>query len=114
MANDQDFKTFVYDLVLPDFLCIQETWLVPQLQLIIPGYTSVRKDKKRVGGCTSVQAIWEVEKQVADWGFWFSVSKMCRKLSVSLVFLTNKTIARNMRLYLYMDRVDVIIFGIMI
>lgn len=46
MANDQDFKTFVYDLVLPDFLCIQETWLVPQLQLIIPRYTSVRKDKR--------------------------------------------------------------------
>ena len=54
VANGQEFKKFVYDLpVLPDVLCIQETWLVPHLQFVVPGYTSVRKDRREGhgGGC---------------------------------------------------------------
>lgn len=54
LANGQEFKKFIYELpVLPDILCIQETWLAPQLQFNIPGYTSVRKDRQEGhgGGC---------------------------------------------------------------
>src|SRR4029434_3548717 len=51
VANGQEFKKFVYDLpVLPDVLCIQETWLVPHLQFVVPGYTSVRKDRREGHG----------------------------------------------------------------
>lgn len=54
VANGQEFKKFVYELpVLPDLLCIQETWLAPQLQFKIPGYMAVRKDRVdgHGGGC---------------------------------------------------------------
>lgn len=49
-----EFKRFVYQLaVLPDIICVQETWLHPQLNFIIPGYKLVRKDRigSNGGGC---------------------------------------------------------------
>jgi len=54
IANGQEFKRFVYQLAgLTDILCIQETWLRPQLNFSIPGYNLVRKDRVGTngGGC---------------------------------------------------------------
>lgn len=42
IANGQEFKRFVHQLtVLPEMICIQEMWLHPQVNLIIPGYRQV-------------------------------------------------------------------------
>lgn len=52
ISNSQEFKKYVFDLVdKPQIICVQETWLKPQLDFVIPGYVSVRKDRvERQGG----------------------------------------------------------------
>jgi len=56
ISNGQEFKKVVSDMeVRPDVMCIQETWLRPQLDFVIPGYNSVRCDRigKQGGGCVT-------------------------------------------------------------
>lgn len=56
IANGQEFKKFVAESeVKPDIVCIQETWLRPHLDFIIPGYESVRFDRggSQGGGCAT-------------------------------------------------------------
>lgn len=52
IANGQDFKQFIYSRKeKPDLLCIQESWLKPNLDFIIKGYVAIRRDRKEgVGG----------------------------------------------------------------
>lgn len=46
ISNGQEFKKYISDLGN-----IQETWLKPQLDFIIQGYTAIRNDRKdRQGG----------------------------------------------------------------
>ena len=42
----RSFKKYVIDLAIkPDVICFQDTWLRPHLDLIIPGYWSIRSDR---------------------------------------------------------------------
>jgi len=53
VANGQEFKKFVLDLDhKPSIICVQESWLKPNLQFTLPGYKSIRKDRvgKQGGG----------------------------------------------------------------
>ncbi|KAI7808137.1 hypothetical protein IRJ41_016520 [Triplophysa rosa] len=52
IANGQEFKKFISDLgKKPDIICVQETWLKPQLNFVLQGYEVIRKDKKQgIGG----------------------------------------------------------------
>ena len=58
IANGQEFKRFV-DVFngeyKPALLCIQETWLKPCLDFVVPGYESIRQDRsgKAGGGCAT-------------------------------------------------------------
>lgn len=46
LANGQEFKHFVNTLVeKPDIICVQETWLKPNLDFIIYRYLGIRKDR---------------------------------------------------------------------
>lgn len=46
IANGQEFQSYVSELEpQPDILCVQETWLRPHLDFILPGYTSARYDR---------------------------------------------------------------------
>ena len=56
IANGQEFKQFIYSQQeKPDILCIQESWLKPNLDFIIQGYVSVRRDREEGtgGGCVT-------------------------------------------------------------
>lgn len=47
ISNGREFKKFLSESeVKPDIVCIQETWLRPHLDFIIPGYESVRFDRE--------------------------------------------------------------------
>lgn len=53
ISNGQEFKKYIDKLEeKPDVICIQETWLKPQLDFIIKGYNAVRRDREsgRGGG----------------------------------------------------------------
>lgn len=52
ICNGQEFKQFVTsDEIIYHVVCVQETWLKPSLDFVLPGYVSVRKDRQdRVGG----------------------------------------------------------------
>ena len=51
IANGQEFKGYINDsLDNPHLICIQETWLKPQLDFVIVGYLSVRKDRENGTG----------------------------------------------------------------
>lgn len=51
IANGQDFKQFIRSRrEKPDVICIQESWLKPNLDFIIYGYVSVRQDRENGGG----------------------------------------------------------------
>lgn len=51
IANGQEFKKFISDLdKRPDIICIQETWLKPQLNFVLQGYQLIRKDRKKGNG----------------------------------------------------------------
>ena len=56
IANGQVFKSFIEEAEdRPDIVCIQETWLRPHLDFIIPGYESVRSDRieSQGSGCAT-------------------------------------------------------------
>lgn len=56
IANGQEFKKFVVESEVKfDIVCIQETWLRPHLDFILPGYESVRfdRDGNQGGGCAT-------------------------------------------------------------
>lgn len=51
VANGQEFKRFVDAFKeRPDVLCVQETWLRPNLHFVIPGYEILRADRDNRGG----------------------------------------------------------------
>jgi exonuclease III len=53
IANGQEFKKYIDNLIeKPHIICIQETWLKPQLDFIIKGYNVIRNDREygRGGG----------------------------------------------------------------
>lgn len=50
LANGQEFNHFVRELdCKPDIICIQETWLKPNLDYVLYGYTGVRRDREHGG-----------------------------------------------------------------
>lgn len=51
IPNGQEFKRFV-DVFKdkPEILCVQETWLKPCLDFVVPGYESVRQDRHEKSG----------------------------------------------------------------
>lgn len=53
IANGQEFKKYIDNLIeKPNVICIQETWLIPQLDFLINGYNVIRRDREsgRGGG----------------------------------------------------------------
>ena len=53
IANGQEFKKYIDKLKeKPNIICVQETWLKPDIDCIIKGYTAIRRDrgKGRGGG----------------------------------------------------------------
>lgn len=53
IANGQEFKKYIDNLIeKPHIICIQETWLKPQMDFIIKGYNVIRNDREygRGGG----------------------------------------------------------------
>ena len=51
ISNGQEFKKYISDLVdQPHVVCVQETWLHPHLDFVIPGYTAIRKDREHQQG----------------------------------------------------------------
>lgn len=56
LANGQEFKKIINDIdVVPDIICIQESWLKPHLDFVLRGYCSVRCDRigSQGGGCVT-------------------------------------------------------------
>lgn len=52
IANGQEFKKFVFDLPdKPYVICVQETWLKPLLDFVIPRYSAemIGKQEKMEG-----------------------------------------------------------------
>lgn len=57
IANGQEFKGFINKCkTKPIIICIQETWLKPNLDFVIKGYDNVRRDRKEGngGGCITL------------------------------------------------------------
>lgn len=51
ISNGQEFKHFIANCdVYPDVICIQETWLKPQLNFMIRWYETIRKDRNKGNG----------------------------------------------------------------
>ncbi len=51
IANGQEFKKLISDLEnKSDIICVQETWLKPQLNFVLQGYVVIRKDRKQGNG----------------------------------------------------------------
>ena len=51
LANGQEFKHFIKEMAeKPDVMCVQETWLKPNLDFVVHGYTVIRKDRSQGGG----------------------------------------------------------------
>lgn len=51
IANGQEFKECISKKEnSPDIICIQETWLKPQLNFTLQGYTIIQKDRKQGNG----------------------------------------------------------------
>ena len=72
IPNGQEFKQFIYSQQeKPDILCIQESWLKPNLDFIITGYVAVRRDRAEGvgGGCRCVTFVKEgIPYRVIDTG----------------------------------------------
>lgn len=54
IANGQEFKRYIHNLnKKPEVLCIQETWVKPNLDFVLKGYNGIRcdREKGRGGGC---------------------------------------------------------------
>ena len=46
LANGQEFKNFIVDMpAKPGVICVQETWLKPNMEFIIQGYVVVHRDR---------------------------------------------------------------------
>lgn len=46
IANGQELKKFIKEYKkAPELICIQETWLKPCLEFVIPGYECLRLDR---------------------------------------------------------------------
>ena len=56
IANGQELKKVLSDMPrAPAAVCIQESWLVPRLDFVLPGYVGVRCDREDQagGGCVT-------------------------------------------------------------
>lgn len=56
IGNGQELKRFVDEFKeVPELIYIQETWLKPWLDFVIPGYECIRLDRsdRSVGGCAT-------------------------------------------------------------
>lgn len=56
IANGQEFKRLIDGFgKKTEMICIEETWLKPRLDFIIPGYKCERKDRENTagGGCAT-------------------------------------------------------------
>lgn len=56
LSNGQEFKGFLEGLEnIPDVICVEETWLKPNLDFVIQGYVCIRRDRERGngGGCAT-------------------------------------------------------------
>lgn len=56
LANGQEFKGFLNGLEYkPDTICVEETWLKPNLDFVIQGYVCIRRDREgdNGGGCAT-------------------------------------------------------------
>lgn len=56
IGNGQEFKRFVTSSDIDLYIiCVQETWLKPTLDFVLPGYVSVRKERsdRQGGGCVT-------------------------------------------------------------
>lgn len=56
IANGQDFKQFIGSRgEKTDIVCIQESWLKPNLEFVLHGYVTVRRDRIEGtgGGCVT-------------------------------------------------------------
>lgn len=56
IGNGQEFKRFVTTSeIVCHVICVQETWLKPTLDFVLPGFVSVRKDRsdRQGGGCAT-------------------------------------------------------------
>lgn len=56
LSNGQEFKGFLEGLECkPDIICVEETWLKPNLDFVIQGYVCIRRDKEggNGGGCAT-------------------------------------------------------------
>lgn len=56
LLNGQEFKKYIDELTSkPDVICVQETWLRPNLDFRMVGYASVRYDRREGvgGGCAT-------------------------------------------------------------
>lgn len=48
ISNGQDFKHFISNSVdKPHVICIQETWLKPEINFVLHGYIGVRRDRDK-------------------------------------------------------------------
>lgn len=46
ISNGQEFKKYLSNIQdKPNIICIQETWLKPQWDFVIQGYTAIRNDR---------------------------------------------------------------------
>lgn len=51
IANGQKFKHFIDNQVIkPDVLCVQETWLKPHLDFVTQEYVITRQDREEGNG----------------------------------------------------------------
>lgn len=51
IANGQDFKQFIGTREeKPEVVCVQETWLKPNLDFVLSGYIAIRQDRREGGG----------------------------------------------------------------
>ena len=68
IANGQELKRYISDtLDNPHLICIQETWLKPQLDFVIYGYLSVRKDRENgTGGGVAIFVREDVQFRIVE------------------------------------------------
>ncbi len=94
---------FLLDLeYMPNVICVQESWLKPNLQFVLPGYKSIRKDRvgKQGGGVVTfikegtiyreLNEVKDIECVVVEVYFReesiviFNFYNPCKKISINL------------------------------
>lgn len=77
-SNGQEFKSFVDEMTeKPHVICVQETWLKPQLDFIMYGYVAIRRDREGGMGGGVVTFIQQ--------GLGYRVVSTCKELEAIVV-----------------------------